>query len=263
MPIIGIMASQNYPRVVLPPISGYQVWLDASDTSTITDAGAGAVSSWLDKSNNAYTFINSTSAQRPTTGTRTVNSKNALDFDGTNDWLYFSGSASVFNYLHNATGGTAFVVLQADLSQASKGILTTSNSTNEVGVWYYLRGTPNDDLGAAILRGVESSFVTLEFGASYSASTTAAFAWKSDANNATAANRIKLYKNNGTETGTFNQSQGALSTSNAANPLAIGAFPLGTDNFNGLICEVIIYNSQLSDADIGTNMDYLKTKWGI
>jgi hypothetical protein len=262
MSLLGIIASQNYPRVVLPPISGYQVWLDASDTSTITDAGAGAVSSWLDKSNNGYTFINSTSAQRPTTGTRTVNSKNALDFDGSNDWLYFSGSASVFNYLHNATGGTMFMVLQPD-GTGGPGLLTTSNGTTTVGIWWYLRSSPADQ-NTAIVMGTNNQFVSLEnAGGTYATSTTVAFASKTDPSNGTAANRVTMYKNNGTPTGTFDQSQASFSTSNAAYPLSIGAFPLGTDNLNGLICEILIYNSQLSDADIGTNMDYLKTKWGI
>ena len=60
-------------------------WYDAADASTITDAGGGAVSTWKDKSGNNYDLTEATN--RPTTGTRTINGLNTLDFDGVNDQL--------------------------------------------------------------------------------------------------------------------------------------------------------------------------------
>lgn len=62
-----------------------QAWYDFSDTSTITDAGGGAVSQVTDKSGKGHTISEATN--RPTTGTRTLNGLNVLDFDGTNDQL--------------------------------------------------------------------------------------------------------------------------------------------------------------------------------
>lgn len=55
-------------------------WWDAGDTTTIFETG-GIVSGWADKSGGAA--LNQTNTQRrPTTGLRTINGLNALDFDG-------------------------------------------------------------------------------------------------------------------------------------------------------------------------------------
>lgn len=56
------------------------LWLDASDASTITDAGAGKVSEWRDKSGNARHMLQTTAGNRPTTGTRSQNGLNVIDF---------------------------------------------------------------------------------------------------------------------------------------------------------------------------------------
>lgn len=62
-------------------LSGLYVWWDASDTATITSSG-GAVSQFDDKSGNARHLTQSTGTSKPTTGTRTLNGRNVLDFDG-------------------------------------------------------------------------------------------------------------------------------------------------------------------------------------
>lgn len=62
------------------------LWLDASDETTITESG-GAVSQWDDKSTNGNNYSQGTAANQPATGTRTINSLNTLDFDGTSDIL--------------------------------------------------------------------------------------------------------------------------------------------------------------------------------
>lgn len=56
-------------------------WWDASDAATITAVG-GAVSQWNDKSGSNYHVTQSTAGNKPTTGTRTINGLNTLDFDG-------------------------------------------------------------------------------------------------------------------------------------------------------------------------------------
>lgn len=61
-------------------------WYDASDTATITESG-GSVSQWNDKSGNANHLVQGTGSAQPTTGTRTMNSRNVLDFDGTSDFM--------------------------------------------------------------------------------------------------------------------------------------------------------------------------------
>jgi hypothetical protein len=58
-----------------------QAWFDASDASTITESG-GDVSQWDDKSGNSHSLTQGTASNQPTTGTRTVNGLNVIDFDG-------------------------------------------------------------------------------------------------------------------------------------------------------------------------------------
>ena len=80
----------TYPGLFSTPFSPIDLspalWLDASDETTITESG-GAVSQWDDKSGNGYHVAQGTSANQPTTGTRTVNGLNVIDFDGSNDSL--------------------------------------------------------------------------------------------------------------------------------------------------------------------------------
>lgn len=59
---------------------------DASDAATITQSG-GAVSQWNDKSGKNYHALQATGANRPLTGTRTVNGLNVIVADGSNDTM--------------------------------------------------------------------------------------------------------------------------------------------------------------------------------
>lgn len=267
---LGIYASQISGHLSpTPPVANPFAWWDASYTSSISTSGS-AVTQWSDISGNNHNLAQSTSTARPASGTRTVNSLNALDFDGSSDFLKSNESASVWNLLHNATGATAFVVFKADSNSATVGMLCTSNDTSQVGVWNYLRPTSNNDIATAILSGSSNNFVTLEYGtpgATYTTSAAVSIATVFDAANATTSNRVRYYKNNNTEQGTFSQSQVNYTSNNAANPLCVGSFPgasgAGSDFFDGLICEILIYSGVMNTTDIGTVQSYLTTKWGI
>jgi hypothetical protein len=65
-----------------PEVIDTQVWLDATDASTITEAG-GNVSQWDDKSGNGNNFIQNNGAKQFETGVRTLNGLNVLDINGT------------------------------------------------------------------------------------------------------------------------------------------------------------------------------------
>ncbi len=67
--------------ITLPYTSGLTLWLDAADSSTITQS-AGNISQWSDKSGNNYHTKQTAGASQPKTLT------NEIDFDGTNDYLY-------------------------------------------------------------------------------------------------------------------------------------------------------------------------------
>ena len=131
---IGVFASQISGHLVVnPPVSGYKVWLDASDTTTITSSG-GSVSQWTDKSANAYTFTQATSTNQPTTGSRTINSKNVLNFDGTTDYLYSTAAISTWKFLHSSAS-TIFIVGNMDVTNngGESFISTQAGSTSRIG----------------------------------------------------------------------------------------------------------------------------------
>ena len=75
------------------------VWFDFSDETTITES-SGLVSAVTNKGSGAD-LAQGTASNQPTTGTTTLNSLNALDFDGSTDRLVYSG---------NFTGPTAYQI---------------------------------------------------------------------------------------------------------------------------------------------------------
>jgi hypothetical protein len=110
----------TYPGVVpaFSPIDlSPALWLDASDETTITESG-GAVSQWDDKSGNGYNVLQGTSANQPTSGTRTLNGLNVLDF--TDDRLT-NGSFSA------SDTGVIFVVAQSDANPGPNPFLLSSD----------------------------------------------------------------------------------------------------------------------------------------
>jgi len=62
-------------------ISGLTLWLDAADTTSITESG-GSVSQWDDKSGNSNNAVQGTSSAQPKTNFTTKNGLNVIDFDG-------------------------------------------------------------------------------------------------------------------------------------------------------------------------------------
>ena len=61
--------------------AGPVLWLDAADTTSITESG-GSVSQWDDKSGNSNNAVQGTSSAQPKTNFTTKNGLNVIDFDG-------------------------------------------------------------------------------------------------------------------------------------------------------------------------------------
>jgi len=99
------------PKLLRPKASGFNpksiaglaLWLDASDSSTITLNGA-TVSQWRDKSGNGRNLSEATANNQPTMST--MNGKSALSFDGVNDSLTNSSTLM-------AVGTNSFTLFQS------------------------------------------------------------------------------------------------------------------------------------------------------
>jgi hypothetical protein len=70
------------------------LWLDAADTSTVTTV-SGAVSEWQDKSGNGRNAVQGAAANRPVTGTATLNGLNVIRYDATNDFLSLANATGL------------------------------------------------------------------------------------------------------------------------------------------------------------------------
>lgn len=255
--ILGIIASAGVSAAPFDPtsIAGCKLWLDAADTSTISLSGSD-VTQWNDKSGNGYNFTQGTSAYRPTSGTRTQNGKNVIDFDGTKN-LQTTAAKSAFNFLNNTTA-TIFRVLQQDTTSGIQFLMgNNSGSNSNIGIFYFTTST-NDQLSCGA--GTGSTVYTIQ----KTFSTAARYdAIKSDPANATAANRIKVSTNGGAFVGSNTGTQTPTGSDSDIN------FILGNDGaggsipMNGYFAEIIIYNSILSADDITAVQDYLAAKWGI
>jgi hypothetical protein len=256
MSLIGIIASSKL-GVPTAPVAGYNLWLDAADTSTITVSG-NEVTQWTDRSANAYAFTQGTSTNRPSSGTRTVNGLNVIDFDGSNDRLVSTAAASTWNFLHNPTGNTTFWVFLPD-GTANNSVIAFTNEGqgNQPGFSFqYLSNSPQD-----LLYFISSNLTVCDVPAALTTGVAALYTWKADTSNATLANRLKFYKDNGAATGT-NTASATATTNNPAVTFHIGG-KAGFTHFNGAIGEIIAYPSVLSDTDREKTRDYLITKWGL
>jgi hypothetical protein len=245
------------------------LWLDASDTSTITQSG-GAVSQWNNKGS-LGNFAQGNGALQPTTNATTLNGLNVIDFAA--DYLTSADTAATYKFLHDGTDYLICVVAKfgtvSDPNAQYSLLGTVGGLSANVGNWYVYDDRTeegrNEQVGSFIYRGVSGSQV-LGFRTSsgyLAANTFAVLTNFFDPNNATAANRWSLYLNGGSATAS-NTDTNAVSTANPSYTLQIGAG--GNNNFTmtGSIAELVIVSG--ADATDGNRViirDYLNLKWGV
>lgn len=241
VPVFG----QRLTEPVLPPIvptdiAGCKLWLNPNDTASITHA-SNLVSQINDKSGNGN-HATAVTTQRPTTNTRTINGRNALDFNGTANALTLPSGL----YGLSSGANTLFVVFASDnTGDATQSLLCGVNATP--GVRSGLRFTTTTM--EAVNRTTSNIATTL-------------------ADTRNTSTKAAGYRRNGTALLPFiNGVQGTDSANSenfTANALAIGAQnTTGTTNrFDGLLGEIIWYDSYLSITDMNRVGNYL-AGWGL
>ncbi len=130
-----------------------QLWLDASDSSTIL-LTSDAVSQWSDKSGNNRHLIQNTAANRPLKGI------NSINFDGINDFL---STSSTFPSL---TDFSIFAVADGSAipTNQERGLLAIDNGNNTgylLGYWFertsFSGGTLSSYIGGTSLNTSSST----------------------------------------------------------------------------------------------------------
>lgn len=229
----GVTLQEFSPADLSPTL-----WLDASDTGTITESG-GSVSQWDDKSGNGNDVTQATGTDQPATGTRTLNGLNVLDFDGTNDRLWRS------NVLTSAVDNiTMILAYDADGVTGTRVPFTNGNGGNGYGISH----TP-DGLNYGWLQG--------------------GVAWKTSSTSATTGAQIVLFQIvSGTVSMRVNGAvvsgvQQATPTTPTAQFTIGSHVNSGGSAWDGGIAEAIFVDGTLTAQQIYDTENYLANKWGI
>jgi hypothetical protein len=238
-----------------------KAWYDASDTSSISVTST-KVTQWNDKSGNAYHLTQGTDAYRPNSGTRTVNSLNAIDYNTNTDTLAAS-TASNWKFMNDATGATTFVVMKLDTTPSADPYytLTTRGGSLGAGPGFLNSTTTANKYFHAI--NANGSNIVLNTSTSTVGTSTVCMTTLSDPNNGTAANKSDIRKNAGSAEKN-NVTTGAVQDANPAQALRVGDYEIGgLFSPDGLVCEIVICSGLLGASDITETQDYLIAKWGI
>jgi hypothetical protein len=266
MSLIGIIASSK-PSVFNPTnITGCQLWLDAADTSTISLSGS-AVTQWDDKSGNSRSFTQGTSGNRPASGTRSKNSLNVIDFDG-GDFLSSTAAASVWKFLSDGTEHTIFVVAASDNASLYGVTFGNANSGSTRGMHAAQFRDDPLNIGFWVTNGTgfPGADVLDNRGSSWTTGTFVYITDRRKPSDGTAANRSLGQVNLGTAFSN-NTATNSPSASDPQNSIVVGATlnnsSVISNQLDGAIGEIIIYNSYLSNTDTTRVQSYLASKWAI
>lgn len=228
-------------------LTGLAVWLDSDDAASITLA-SGKVSQWSDKSGNARHFAQATSGYRPTVAANAINSRDAVLFDGVDDFLSCSAAYTartifiVGKYADSAPNQYAGFLACRDgtVSSPSDKVSPASDSNIVLGT----AGTNTKVAGsgsasACRVNGVDQTVATYNDEVSGGISVgTNPF--------------VLVHVDTGALTGTKD--------------FAIGAdvkTAIGTRHLDGYIASVVIYDRVLSSAEIVQVETYLMSRWGV
>jgi hypothetical protein len=238
-------------------IDGLDLWLDASDSSTLFDATTGGstpaddgtVARWEDKSGNNNHATQSTVADRPLRRVADVNGRDAVDFVSQDIMI---GASPLTQ--RQTDEKTAFIVLETDTLGVSFGAInlyshTSSFTTGAVGLI-----TPEVAYRCGGPTWVSSSPVS---------TTSPSIVSMTHDGQANIQDAISMWVDGTSATndlgtdGTFVDNNNGWHLGRQATQVA-DAGP-----YDGRICEVIIYNSELSTEDRESVETYLADKWGI
>jgi len=244
--MLGLGLGLNKIRGVAPLVAWTpaqittSLWLDAADASTITESG-GAVSQWDDKSGANRNVTQASGANQPMTGTTSLNGLNALDFDGTDDFLSLAYDADISSINKNI-----FIVAVPDGGAGGfRSPMTNRQESPLYGYYCYANATNKYEI--SIGNG----------------------SWTSHYSTVDATLGTGVIMASQIATGSFvswiNGSQ--IGSSSSTMVPAVADLKIGRGNsafaWNGRIAEVLISDGVLSNEDRQKLEGYLAHKWGL
>jgi hypothetical protein len=247
-------------------IAGLQLWLDAADASTLFNATTGGslvaadggVARWEDKSGNAAHATIASNGPTRKTGAR--NGRDVLRFDGVNNFLQ-TGAISGLNSLTM----TVFLVGSQRVTGATQRAVTlgygdfsaTNSNESQQGVVAFesagsLVGFARNSVGSGLAVPIGSR-------QTFTANELLVFGYTVDSSGA-----LLAFKNAATPlSGVAGSGSSVVDTPSLHQTVTLGDNPVAASKLDGDICEVLIYNTRLSDVERNAVISYLLGKWGI
>ncbi len=259
--------SVSIPSIALPSslAENTLIWLDASDADTLTLSGDD-VTAWSSKhqvnSNLTLTALPPASSERPKSGQTTLNSRNVLVFDGTDDNFVIDNSSLGFN--PDTTDVSIFVVGSIDLvygdGDASNGV----DSTQDLD--HFIANQDGSGSGRSLLFMVDG-FLDGNWAGGLRADSldfTQEVYYLIGVVHDDSAGTTDFYLNNDNEN--FTGTTGSSSDGD----IVIAAHKFGPSGAHGAramldgnIAEILFFNKALSPSEIGDLQSYINSKWGI
>ncbi|MDB2415443.1 LamG domain-containing protein [Rickettsiales bacterium] len=236
----GLLKLFDKPKFHPQRLSNLQLWLDASDSSTITESSS-AISQWDDKSGKGNNASNGTGVQQPLIVANAMNNKSAVRFDGSNDKLIYDGS-----FLNNSEY-TIFIAHQRRSDKNDSylmGDANTSFGTNQnLHFGYPSNTTFKLDQTANLIDGTVDAYS--------SPVPTIAVATLNNIGK-------RIYIN-----GELFASDSDNSKCSVSSTCHLGQLHADATSFDGDIAEIIMYSRGLSISEINLVELYLANKWGV
>jgi hypothetical protein len=232
-------------------ITGCDLWLDASDNSTVldaTDAEASddeAVKTWQDKSGNANHAVQSTVAKQPLRRAAEVNGLDSIDFIGD----YLVGTSDLTP--RQTDEKTVFIVASADAA-----------GTNTFLTLYDIVGATSGSTGSMTAEVAYRIFDGAWVSSTPASTTNASMITLTQASTGDLLAAVNMWLDGSSVTRTGGADRAFADRSCVyvlGNPESDGT---GV-SYDGDLCEIIVYDTELSTADRESVETYLADKWGI
>lgn len=247
------------------------LWLDASDSSTITASGSPAkVSQWNSKGSITTNFAQATAAAQPTTGATTRNGLNVIDFDG-GDYLT-SNLTNDWKFMHDGTVYMAFAVITVGTTSDPNAIYAWmgnnagTSTVSGILLSYEDRvvAATNNAARVILTRSASGTFVV----DNSTRDTWTPNQWNVVSHLMSPSSSIFLDRNAVKVNGNFeyrsNTSSGAVSSANPSHALQVGASGNNALPMTGSLAEVIVVSGTNATAANRDNViGYLNTKWAV
>lgn len=233
------------PTVASPlNIAGCDLWCDATQITGLADGAA--ISSWTDLSGNAHHLVQATGGNQPLYKVGIFNGLPVVRFDGVNDNLFASLTEDVTI--------TVFVVLKKRTAPAATTVQRAFSLTNwdNAGTDLLMGARSDEDATGFMYYPNTASYLPLALGGN--SQTTQIVAWRG------LDNTNLEYFLEGFRKGVLDP---ADTVGTSINGLAVGASSAGAEAGDWDVGEVIVYNVNLTDLQMGDVSAYLGLKWGV